>query len=43
MKRLHPGDTFPDISGAKVVGGTVTLPTDLSTTYGIILTYRAHW
>jgi len=43
MKRLHPGDPFPTISGMKVGGGTVTLPADLSTAYGIILTYRAHW
>ncbi len=43
MKRLHPGDPFPAISGTTVGGGTINLPTDLSTPYGIILTYRAHW
>ena len=43
MKRLHPGDPFPTISGATVGGGTVSLPADLSTPYGIVLTYRAHW
>jgi hypothetical protein len=43
MQRLHPGDTFPTISGAKVGGGTVTLPADLTTPYSVVLTYRAHW
>jgi hypothetical protein len=43
MKRLHPGDPFPRLSAAKVGGGTVMLPADLSTPYGIVLTYRAYW
>jgi len=43
MKRLHPGDPFPIIVGSKVGGGTVTLPADLSTAYGIVFTYRAYW
>ena len=43
MRRLHPGDPFPTITGAKVGGGTVSLPADLSTAYGIVLTYSAYW
>lgn len=43
MKRLHPGDPFPTLSAARVGGGTVVLPADLSTSYNVILTYRAHW
>ena len=43
MKRLNPGDSFPTLAAATVVGGTVTLPADLATPYGILLTYRAHW
>jgi hypothetical protein len=43
MNRLNPGDPFPTITAAKVGGGTVTLPADLSTPYGIVVVYRAHW
>lgn len=43
MKRLHPGEPFPTISGLSVDGGTVTLPADISTPYAIVLTYRAYW
>jgi hypothetical protein len=43
MQRLHPGDPFPTINGTIVGGGMITLPTDLTTTYGIVLAYRAHW
>lgn len=43
MKRLQPGDLFPTLTAAKVGGGTVTLPADLSTPYGVVFTYRAHW
>ena len=43
MKRLNPGDSFPTLPAEKVGGGTVTLPTDLSTPYGVLLVYRAHW
>ena len=43
MERLHPGDPFPAISGSSVGGETINLPTDISTPYAIVLTYRAHW
>jgi len=43
MRRLHPGDPFPTISGTTVGGGTLTLPADLTTAYAIVLAYRAHW
>ncbi len=43
MKRLNPGDPFPTVSGITVDEKPLTLPTDLSTAYGILLTYRAHW
>ena len=43
MQRLHPGDAFPAITAATVGGGTISLPNDLSTPYGILVAYRAHW
>jgi len=43
MRRLGPGDPFPPMTAAAVAGNTMTLPADLSTPYGILLTYRAHW
>jgi len=43
MKRLQPGDPFPTLTAAKVGGETVTLPADISTAYGVVFTYRAHW
>ncbi len=43
MQRLHPGDHFPSLTAATVDGGTVSLPNDLSTPYGILIVYRAHW
>jgi hypothetical protein len=43
MQRFNPGDPFPTITAATVAGSTLTLPADLSTPYGILLTYRAHW
>jgi len=43
MQRLNPGDSFPTIVGAKVDGGTVSLPADVSTAYSVIFTYRAYW
>ena len=43
MERLHPGDPFPAISGSSVGGETINLPADISTSYAIVLTYRAHW
>lgn len=43
MQRLNPGDAFPTITASTVTGSTLTLPASLSTPYGILLTYRAHW
>jgi hypothetical protein len=43
MKRLNPGDSFPTLTASKVGGGTVTLPTDISAPYGVVVVYRAHW
>lgn len=43
MNRLNPGDVFPIVTASAVDGRTITLPTDLTTPYGILLTYRAHW
>ncbi|MFP6708853.1 MAG: hypothetical protein VCE75_23080 [Alphaproteobacteria bacterium] len=39
-EKLGPGDNFPDITLSLVGGGSINLPSDLKTTYAIILFYR---
>lgn len=41
--KLNLMDTFPSITLARVGGGTLTLPDEIDTPYGIVLFYRGHW
>jgi len=41
--KLASGDSFPNMSLALVGGGNIELPSDLKTTYSVILFYRGHW
>ena len=42
-EKLQGGDTLPRVSLNLVGGGSVTLPDDLGTPYGVVLFYRGHW
>ncbi len=42
-QKLEAGETFPSVTMKLVGGGTVTLPDDLATQYGVVLFYRGHW
>ncbi|KAA0021137.1 peroxiredoxin family protein [Antrihabitans cavernicola] len=41
--RLSNGGQFPALEFAKVGGGTISLPSDLSGGYGVVLFYRGAW
>src|SRR5262245_42242716 len=43
ISRLENGDVFPDLAIDVVGGRTLTLPADLSVSYGVILFYRGSW
>ena len=43
MSRLINGQQFPTLSLPAVGGGTISLPDDLSGSYGIVLVYRGSW
>lgn len=40
---LNNGDVFPDLSAAKVGGGTLSIPKDLAGSYAVVLFYRGGW
>jgi hypothetical protein len=42
-EKLRGGDTLPSITLNLVGGGTVTLPDQLPTDFGLVLFYRGHW
>ena len=42
-EKLGSGDSFPNMSLALAGGGSIALPSDLKTTYSVILFYRGHW
>jgi len=41
--KLASGDAFPHMELPLVGGGSITLPSDLKTSYSVILFYRGHW
>jgi peroxiredoxin len=41
--KLGIGSVFPTMTVATTDGRTVTLPTDLASTFKVILFYRGHW
>lgn len=41
--KLDSGDSFPSTTLQLAGGGSVTLPDDLQTEYGVVLFYRGHW
>ena len=41
--KLNLLDRFPSMALSLVGGGTVTLPDEIPTAYGIVLFYRGHW
>lgn len=41
--RLNNGDRFPSVSGANVVGDSLTIPGDLKQEWNVVLFYRGHW
>ena len=43
MSRLDHGQPFPPIDVPAVGGGTLSLPGDLTGSYGVILIYRGAW
>ena len=43
IAKLTSGDSFPSMSLALAGGGSITLPSDLKTSYSVILFYRGHW
>lgn len=42
-KKLGIGDTFPNLTISLVNGGTIDLPDEIGSKYGVILFYRGHW
>ena len=40
---LNNDEPFPAIAGAKVGGGRLIIPNDLSDSWNIVLVYRGHW
>ncbi len=43
MSRLSYGQQFPALEVPAVGGGTISLPGDLSGSYGVVLIYRGSW
>ncbi len=43
MSFLHNGETFPSLDIPAVGGGTISLPTDLAGSFGVVLIYRGSW
>ena len=43
MSKLDSGDQLPDFNLQVGEQGSISLPSDLDTDYGIILFYRGHW
>ena len=41
--KLCAGDTLPPLTLDVVGGGSLHLPQDLSTDFGVLLLYRGHW
>ncbi len=41
--KLNSGAALPALTLNIAGGGTLSLPTDLKTPYGILLFYRGHW
>ncbi len=42
-RRLDAGDVFPDMTLNLAQGGTLRLPADLGTQWGVLLVYRGHF
>ena len=42
-EKLRAGDLLPKIALDLVGGGTLNLPDDLATDFGVLLLYRGHW
>ena len=43
MTRLNNGDILPSLTLGAVGGGTISLPEDLSGSFGVVLIYRGSW
>lgn len=43
MPALHNGDTFPTLTIDTVGGGAISLPSDLTGSFGVVLIYRGSW
>jgi hypothetical protein len=43
IQKLESGDTLPEIQLQLVGGGTLTLPTDMDSEFGVALFYRGFW
>jgi hypothetical protein len=42
-QKLEAGDTLPEIQLQLVGGGTLTLPADMDSDFGVALFYRGFW
>jgi len=42
-EKLGSGDKLPAITLGLVGGGSITLPGDLESDFGVVLFYRGHW
>lgn len=43
IRKLESGDILPEIRLQLVGGGTLSLPSDLDTDFGVVLFYRGYW
>lgn len=41
--KLNSGDTFPALSLNLADGNHLTIPSELTTPYALVLFYRGHW
>jgi peroxiredoxin len=42
-KQLNPGDAFPQFEVTTVNGSTLSIPSDLTGDYAVIIFYRGIW
>ena len=43
MPLLHPADPFPALTLARTGGGSLTIPDEFDSSYGVVLIYRGSW
>ena len=42
-EKLQQGDRFPSVSLQLVEGGSLEIPSEVTSRYAVVLFYRGHW